>query len=67
MKVAHVSTETTALAHTGRGFKLQPGTYEFIDIDGAADRGVAYVKGTDDGALVCVSLTDRNIHFTEEH
>lgn len=65
MKTATVSAETTAIAHTGRGFKLQPGTYTVVDIDGAAERGVAYLEGPDDGKLVCVALTDRLIDIKE--
>ena len=60
-----VKTETTALAGTGRGFRLPAGTYELVDIDGAAERGVAYVKGPDDWALVCIDLHDPNIDFPE--
>lgn len=65
MKTATVSAETTAIAHTGRGFKLQPGVYPVVDIDGADERGVAYIEGPDDGALVCVSLTDHLIDIKE--
>jgi hypothetical protein len=62
---ATVAAETTAIAHTGRGCKLQPGAYEVVDIDGAADRGVAYIHAPDNGDLVCVSLTDHRIDFKE--
>ncbi|GAA2623946.1 hypothetical protein GCM10010399_64110 [Dactylosporangium fulvum] len=62
-KTATVTAETTAIHHTGRGFRLPAGTYEFVDIDGAVERGVAYLAGPEDGALVCVSLTDHNIDF----
>ena len=58
-KTATVTAETTALAHTGRSFQLPVGSYEVVDIDGAD--GVAYVRGPEDGALVCVSLHDPNI------
>lgn len=64
MKFATVSAETTAIAHTGRGVKILPGEYEVIDIDGAADRGVAYVVSTQ-GTLVAVSLTDHLIDIKE--
>lgn len=58
--------EATAFAGTGRDFKLQPGTYEFVDIDGAADMGVAYVKAPRVGARVRVA--DRpDIHLTDQH
>lgn len=63
-KNATVSAETTAIAHTGRGFKLQPGNYEVVDIDGADERGVAYVVSTQ-GTLVAVSLTDHLIDIKE--
>ncbi|MER7280560.1 hypothetical protein ABT369_39585 [Dactylosporangium sp. NPDC000244] len=65
MRTATVSAETTVIHHTGRGCKLPAGTYEVVDIDGAADRGVAYLAGPEDGALVCVSLTDHLIDFKE--
>jgi hypothetical protein len=63
-KTATVSAETTAIAHTGRGVKIQPGVYEVVDIDGAADRGVAYVV-SGQGTLVAVSLTDHRIDIKE--
>jgi hypothetical protein len=63
VKTATVSAETTAIHHTGRVWKLPAGVYEVVDIDGAEERGVAYVTGPEDGALVCVSLTDHRIDF----
>lgn len=64
-KTATVSAETTAIHHTGRGCRLPAGIYEVVDIDGAADRGVTYLSGPEDGALVCVSLTDHRIDIKE--
>jgi hypothetical protein len=61
-----VSVETTAIHHTGRSCRLPVGEYEVVDIDGATDRGVAYLHGPGDGALVCVSLTDHLIDIKEE-
>ncbi len=61
MKTATVSAETTAIAHTGRGIRLQPGVYEVVDIDGAD--GVTYIRGPEGGHLVCVDNYDRNIEF----
>lgn len=60
---ATVSAETTAIAHTGRGFRLQPGIYEVVDIDGAD--GVTYVRGPEGGDLVCASNYDSHIQFGE--
>lgn len=64
MKTATVSAETTAIAHTGSAVKILPGSYEVIDIDGAAERGVAYVVSAQ-GTLVCVSLTDHLVDIKE--
>lgn len=63
MKTATVTAETTAIAHTGRGVKVQPGTYEVVDIDGAD--GVTYIRGPEAGDLVCISNHDGNIEFGE--
>jgi hypothetical protein len=49
---------------TGTAVKIQPREYEVVDIDGAADRGVAYVVSTQ-GTLVAVALTDHRIDFKE--
>jgi hypothetical protein len=59
-RTATVTAPTTAIAGDGRGFTLQPGVYEFVDIDGAAERCEAYLMGPE-GALVCVSATDSNV------
>lgn len=64
-KAATVSAETTVIAHTGQGVRIQPGTYEVVDIDGATERGFVYLSGPDDGALVCADLYDPNITVKE--
>jgi hypothetical protein len=64
-KTATVSAKTTARSSAnGKPVKILPGRYEVVDIDGAADRGVAYVVSTA-GTLVAVSLTDHLIDIKE--
>jgi hypothetical protein len=63
--IATVTAPTTALAHTGHRIQLPAGRYEFVDIDGAADRGVGYIKV--DGTLMCIDLCDPNITISEEN
>lgn len=63
-KVAIVSADTAAIAHTGRGRVLPAGRYEAHDIDGAAERGVVYLTGPD-GDLVCISAQDPNVTYSE--
>ena len=63
---AIVSHETTAIAHTGRGFRLPAGTYQVADLDGAAERGELYLFGPDNGDLVRVNPHDTNISISEE-
>lgn len=58
-RTATVSETVTALAHTGRGVELPAGVYEFVDIDGAAGRGVGYILVG--GQLTCIDLDDPNI------
>jgi hypothetical protein len=65
-RIATVTEETVALAHTGRGVQLQPGRYPVVEIDGAAERRVAYLEGPDGGALVCVSLVDPHVTIGKE-
>lgn len=60
-----VHNPSLAIAHTGNGFQLQPGTYQVVEIDGAGD-AIAYVYGPDEGALVCVNLHDPNITVSVE-
>lgn len=62
IQVAIVAETTTAIDHTGHGIQLPAGAYEFVDIDGAEDRGVGYVIGPD-RALVCIELSDPAITF----
>ncbi len=64
-RFATAAQTTAALAGDGRGTPLVPGRYEIVEIDGAADRGVAYVRSAD-GPLVCIDPDDRNITIEEE-
>lgn len=63
-RTATVSKPVTALAHTGRGIELPAGSYEFVDIDGAAEQNLGYIKVR--GLLTCIDLTDPNITISEE-
>ncbi len=63
-RIAVVAATTMALAGSGRATPLQPGRYEIVEIDGAADRGVAYIRSTD-GPLVCIDPDDRHITIEE--
>jgi len=54
----------SGIAHTGRPVKLPAGAYEVVDIDGAADRNVAVVRGPD-GLLVTISAGDPHTTFAE--
>lgn len=60
-KYATVSSETTVIAHTGRGYRLPAGTYEVADLDGTADRGELFLYGPEDRALVQANPHDPNI------
>lgn len=60
-RYATVSATTRAIAHTGQGIDLEPGRYTVCEIDGATERGVYYLHGPDDGALVAVSRTDPKV------
>ncbi len=62
-RFASVADTTTALAGNGHGIPLQPGRYEIVEIDGAADRGVAYIRTAD--GLVCIDPDDRHITIEE--
>ncbi len=64
-RTAHVTTETTAIHHTGRGMRLAAGTYVVAELDGTAERGELYIDGPD-GDLVRVDPHDPNITVTEE-
>ena len=60
-RTAIVSRTTTAIAHTGRAYRLPAGTYEVAELDGVAERGEMYVHGPDNGDLVRVDPHDPNI------
>jgi hypothetical protein len=62
---ADVTTETTAIAHTGRGTTLPPGRYEVAHLDGVDENSVLYIHGPNNGALMCVDRHDPNISFEE--
>jgi hypothetical protein len=64
-RTAIVSKDTTVLAGAGHGCTLPAGRYAVVDIDGASERGVAYLEGPDGGALVCVNTVDPNITYGE--
>jgi hypothetical protein len=64
-RIAVVSRDSIAIAHTGRATTLVPGRYEVAELDGAAERGEVYVHNLD-GALVRINHRDRNITIERE-
>jgi hypothetical protein len=62
--LAILNEQITGIAHTGRVAELPAGAYEVVDIDGAADRNVAVVRGPD-GLLVTISADDPHATFAE--
>lgn len=62
--IANVLTETTAIAHTGRGASLPAGRYEVAHLDGVDESSVLYIHGPGDD-LMCVNRHDSNISFEE--
>lgn len=50
----------SAIAHTGKGVTLPAGRYEIVDLDGV-DEALAYVRGPDNGKLVCIGRNDPGV------
>lgn len=57
---AVVTAEVPCITPNGRAGKVPAGTYQVVEIDGAAERHVAYIVVTG-GDLVCVSTTDARV------
>lgn len=65
MTTAVVHQPCSAINGAGRGVTLPAGSYEVVDLDGV-DEALAYVRGPEAGALVCVGRRDPNITIVEE-
>lgn len=64
---ANVHEVATVIHNTGRSHQLPVGEYVAVNIDGAYERGLVYLRDfNDNDALVCASLHDRNIEFVRD-
>jgi len=62
-RVVDLTAEVTCILPTGRGGRVPPGTYPVVEIDGAAQRDVAYITVGDD--LVCIAVHGPATTFRE--